>query len=349
MIGRRQIKMASYRSSRRAFLGGLCAASTVSSFAIGQSRETVTFATSWLAQAEQGGYYQAVVDGTYLRHGLDVSILPGGPQSNNRMMFTVGRIDFYMGTNLLEAFSAVEQNIPTVVLASIFQKDPQVLIAHPGQGVEKFLDLIKLPTIFVSSEGAVSYYRWLKASFGFRDEQVKRYTFNPQPFIADKLSAMQGYVTSEPFSIERVAGFKPKVFLLADQGYDTYANTIEAHRQRLAYRPETCQKFVEASIIGWYNYLYGDNEAANLLIKKHNPEITDAAISYAITQMKEHGIVDSEKSRALGIGSMTETTVESFFEKMVKSGVQNPAVDWRSAFDNRFVNKGLGKELRKAG
>jgi ABC-type nitrate/sulfonate/bicarbonate transport system substrate-binding protein len=133
----RQIKMASYRSSRRAFLGGRCAASTFNNFAIGQSREKVTFATSLLAQAEQGGYYQAVVDGTYLRHGLDVSILPGGPQSNNRMMFTVGRIDFYMGTNLLEAFSAVEQNIPTVVLAAMFQKDPQVLIAHSGQGVDK--------------------------------------------------------------------------------------------------------------------------------------------------------------------------------------------------------------------
>ena len=341
--------MASFRSSRRAFLSGLGATTAVNTFAIGQSRENVTFGTSWAAQAEQGGYYQAFVDGTYARHDLDVSILPGGPQSNNRMLFTAGRIDFYMGTNLLQAFSAVEQNIPTVIVAAIFQKDPQVLIAHPGQGIETFLDLNKLPTIFVSSEGAVSYYQWLKANYGFRDEQVKRYTFNPQPFLADKRSAMQGYVTSEPFSIEKIAGFRPKVFLLADQGYDSYANTIETHRRLLADRPETCQKFIEASIVGWYNYLYGDNSAANALIKTHNPEISDEAIAYAVARMKEYGIVESEASAALGIGSMTESRVKSFFDKMVKAGVQNPAVDWQQAIDARFVNKGLGKELRKAG
>lgn len=341
--------MASIRSSRRAFLSGICAASATGTFAIGQGREKVTFGTSWAAQAEQGGYYQAFVDGTYARHGLDVSILPGGPQSNNRMLFTAGRIDFYMGTNLLQAFSAVERKIPTVVVAAIFQKDPQVLIAHPGQGIETFLDLNRLPTIFVSSEGAVSYYQWLKANYGFRDEQLKRYTFNPQPFLADKRSAMQGYVTSEPFSIEKIAGFMPKVFLLADQGYDTYANTIETHRDLLADRAETCQKFVEASILGWYNYLYGESSAANALIKMHNPEISDAAIAYAVARIKEYGIVVSEASAALGIGSMTETRVESFFDKMVRAGVQNPAVEWRQSIDARFVNKGLGRELRQPG
>lgn len=341
--------MASFRTSRRAFLCGIGATSAVSTVAIGKSREKVTFGTSWVAQAEQGGYYQASVDGTYSRHGLDVSILPGGSQSNNRMLFTVGRIDFYMGTNLLQAFSAVEHNIPTIVVAAMFQKDPQVLLAHPMQGIDNFIDLNKLPTIFVSSEGLISYYQWLKANYGFRDEQVKRYTFNPQPFIADKRSAMQGYITSEPFSIEKITGFRPKCFLLADQGYDTYANTIETHKQFLIDRPETCQRFIEASIVGWYNYLYGDNGAANALIKKHNPEINDEAIVYAVARMKEYGIVESAASAALGIGTIAESTVKSFFDKMVKAGVQNPAVDWKQAFDTRFVNKGYGKELRKGG
>lgn len=341
--------MSQLRTSRRAFLAGLALTSTAGTFAIARGREKITFGTSWIAQAEQGGYYQAIADGTYADHGLDVSIIPGGPQSNNHMMFTAGHIDFYMGTNLLQAFAAVEQNIPTVVLAAMFQKDPQVLIAHPEPDIRTFLDLAKLPTIFVSSEGQASYYRWLKMDFGFQDAQVRRYTFNPQPFIADKRSAMQGYVTSEPYSIEKAANFIPKVFLLADQGYDTYANTIQAHRKSLANRPETCRRFVEASIIGWYNYLYGDNAAANKLIKKSNPEITDAAIFYAVARMKEYGIVESETSAALGIGSLTEATVRSFFDKMVRAGVQNPNIDWRRSFDARFVNKGFGKELRKAG
>ena len=338
-------------TSRRTFLGGLGAAiaGIPSTFAIGQSREKVTFGTSWVAQAEHGGYYQAFADGTYAKHGLDVTIIPGGPQTNNRMLLMVGRIDFHMGTNLNQAFSAVEQNIPTVVIAAIFQKDPQVLIAHPGQGIDTFEDLKKLPTLFISREGVASYFQWLKAEYGFREEQVKLYTFNPQPFLADKRSAMQGYVTSEPYSIEQKAGFKPKVFLLTDQGYDTYASTIETSTQLLVERPQTAQRFVEASIIGWYNYIYGDNAAANALIKRDNPELSNSSITFAIAQMKEYGIVDSGRSLDLGIGAMTEEQVESFFSKMVRAGVQKPSTNWRQAIDTRFVNRGAGRELRKAG
>jgi NitT/TauT family transport system substrate-binding protein len=338
-------------ASRRRFLGGLgaAAAGLTSTFAVGQGRENVTFGTSWTAQAEHGGYYQACADGTYARHGLDVTIVPGGPQSNGRLLVMVGRIDFYMGANLNQAFSAVEQNIPTVIIAAMFQKDPQVLIAHPGQGIEKFEDLKKLPTLFISKEGAASYFQWMKADYGFRDDQLKPYTFNPQPFLADRNSAMQGYVTSEPYSIEQSAGFRPKVFLLTDQGYDTYASTIETRRQFVAERPQTAQRFVEASTIGWYNYLYGDNAAANALIRRDNPELSEAGIAFAIARMKEFGIVDSGRSLDLGIGAITEEKVETFFNKMVKSGVQKRTTDWRQAIDTRFVNKAIGKELRKAG
>lgn len=318
-----------------------------SSFAIAQGREKVTFGTSWLAQAEHGGYYQALADGTYDRFGLDVTILPGGPQNNNRRLLSAGRIDFCMGSNLLQAFSAVEQNIPTVVVAAMFQKDPQVLIAHPGQGIEQFSDLQTLPTLFISKEGAISYFQWLKKDYGFRDEQLKLYTFNPQPFIADKRSAMQGYLTSEPFSIQRMAGFQPKVFLLADYGYDTYASTIETTSRLVKERPATCQKFIEASIAGWYNYLYADNSAANALIKKHNTEISDDAIAYAVGQIKAQGIVDSNQTNISGIGAMDEARVKSFFDRMVRAGVQTPAIDWRHAVDTRFVNKGFGMELRR--
>lgn len=338
-------------TSRRTFLAGLgaAAAGIHSTFAVGHSREKVTFGTSWVAQAEHGGYYQALADGTYAKHGLDVTIVPGGPQANNRMLVMVGQIDFYMGANLNQAFLAVEQNIPTVTIAAVFQKDPQVLIAHPGQGIETFEDLKKLPTLFVSKEGIASYFQWLKADYGFRDEQVKLYTFNPQPFLADTRSAMQGYVTSEPYSIEQMAGFKPKVFLLTDQGYDTYASTIETRRQLIVERPQTAQRFVDASIIGWYNYIYGDNEAGNALMKKDNPELSDSGIAFAIARLKEYGIVDSGRALDFGIGAITAEKVENFFNKMVKAGVQKPTTSWRQAIDTRFVNKGIGKELRRAG
>ena len=197
-----------------------------------------------------------------------------------------------MIANTLQTFDAVAQNIPTVTVAAMFQKDPQVLLAHPDQGIEKFEDLKKL-TLFVSAEGMVELLPWMKADFGFRDAQVKPYTFNPQPFLADKRTAMQGYVTSEPFAIETQAKFKPKIFLLADHGFDTYSTLIETRRELVEKKPDLVQRFVDASIIGWYNYLYGDNTAANALIKRHNPEMTDALLAYSIDKMKEYGIVDS--------------------------------------------------------
>jgi len=310
-----------------------------------QALDKVTYGTNWIAQAEHGGFYQAVADGTYKKYGLDVTIVAGGPQINNRLLLAVGKLDFYMGANLLHAFDAVEKKIPTVVVASMFQKDPQVLLAHPGVGVEKFADLKKL-NILVSSEGVATYYQWLKSEHGFRDEQVRPYTFNPQPFLASKNMAMQGYVTSEPFTVEKVGGFKPKIFLLADQGFDTYSTTIETRTDLVRKNPKLVQRFVDASIIGWYNYIYGDNRAANKLIKEANPEMTDDLIAHSIAKMKEFGIVDSGDALRHGVGIITEARVKSFFDKMVKAGVVKSDVDWRRAFTTHFVGKKVGLELR---
>ncbi len=323
------------------------AAALSSRHALAQTAEKVTFGTNWLAQAEHGGFYQSVADGTYRRMGLDVTILPGGPQANNRMMLPVGRIDFYMGGNLLQAFSAVQENIPTIAVAASFQKDPQVLIAHPGEGFETFVDLKKSNDIFVSREGLASYYQWMKSEYGFDEAQTKPYTFNPAPFLANKKAVMQGYLSSEPVAIEQAAGFKPKVFLLADAGFDTYSTTIETRTELVRTKPEVVQKFVDGSILGWYNYLYGDNAAANALIKKDNPDISDAKITAAIALMKSNGIVDSGDTLATGIGTMTDARMKSFFDKMVKAGLYKADLDYKKSYTLQFVNKGLGKELRK--
>jgi NitT/TauT family transport system substrate-binding protein len=333
-------------SRRHVLIAGL-AVFSVAIFATSlHATDKVTYGTNWVAEAEHGGFYQAVADGTYAKYGLDVTIVPGGPQINNRLLLAVGKIDFYMGANLLQAFDAVERKIPTVVVASMFQKDPQVLLAHPGSGVEKFTDLKSL-NILVSAEGVATYYQWLKSQYGFRDEQVRPYTFNPQPFLADKKLAMQGYVTSEPFVVEKQGGFKPKIFLLADQGFDTYSTTIEVRTELTQKNPGLVQRFVDASTIGWYNYIYGDNRKANELIKKHNPEMTDDLIAFSVAKMREYGIVDSGDSLKLGIGIITEARVKSFFDKMARAGVVKASVDWRQAIDTRFVGKKVGLELRR--
>ncbi len=310
-----------------------------------QVLDKVSFGTNWVAEPEHGGFYQALADGTYRKYGLDVTIVPGGPNVNNRILLSVGKLDFFISANTLQAFDAVAQNVPTVVVAAIFQKDPQVLIAHPNVGVSDFEDLKRL-TLFISKEGMATYFQWLKSEFGFSDAQVKPYTFNPQPFLANKRSAMQGYVTSEPYVIETKGRIRPVVFLLADHGFDSYATLIETRRDLIDRRPDLVQRFVDASIIGWYNYLYGDNTAANALIRKENPEMSDGQIAYSIAQMKKRGIVDSGDALTMGIGAMTDARMANFFDQMVRAGVVKPTLDFRRAYSLRFVNKQVGTELR---
>ena len=309
-----------------------------------QQLDKVRFGTNWIAEGEHGGFYQAVADGTYKKYGLDVEIVPGGPNVNNRILLPVGKIDFFMSANSLQSFDAVENNIPTVAVAASFQKEPQVFIAHPGMA-EKFEDLKKL-TLFVSKEGIVTYFQWLKSEYGFDEAKVKPYTFNPQPFLADKNSAMQGYVTSEPFAIEQQAHFKPKVFLLADYGFNAYSTLIETRRDLVDKRPDLVQRFVDASAVGWYNYIYGDSRPGNDLIKKYNPEMSDALLANSIAKMKEYGIVGSGDTVKLGIGAMTDAHWKSFFDKMVRAGVTKPNLDYKRAYTLQFVNKGVGVDLR---
>jgi NitT/TauT family transport system substrate-binding protein len=327
--------------------GALAACLSAGSALAQQPLTEVTFGTNWIAQGEHGGYYQAVADGTYEKYGLKVSIVPGGPRASNRMLMTVGKLDFYMGGSLIQALSAVEKDIPTVVVAAHFQKEPQVLLSHPGQGLDTYADLKKSNDILLSKDGVATFFQWMKAEYGFKDEQVKPFGFNPAPFIANKASVQQGYVTSDPLTIEKAAGFKPNVFLIADHGFSSYSTTVETRREVVEKNPDLVQRFVDASAIGWYNYLYGENAKAKELIKRDNPEMTDELLAYSHAKMKEYGIVDSGDAAKLGIGAMTDERMKNFFDKMVKAGLFKADLDYRKAYTLRFVNKGVGLNRKK--
>jgi NitT/TauT family transport system substrate-binding protein len=307
--------------------------------------DKVSFGTNWVPEGEHGGFFQALADGTYKNYGLDVTIVPGGPNENNRIRLIAGKIDFFMSANTLQSFDAAANNVPVVAVAAMFQKDPQVFVTHPESKVTKLEDL-KLLTLFVSKEGIPTYFQWLKSEYGFSEEKVKPYTFNPQPFLADRHSAMQGYVTSEPFAIEKSAKFKPGVILLADYGFNSYSTLIETRRDVVDKKPDLVQRFVDASIVGWYHYLYGDNAPGNAMIKKLNPEMTDELLAYSVAKMKEYGIVDSGDTLRDGIGAMTDARVTSFFDKMVRAGVVRGDIDYRKTYTLRFINKGVGLDLR---
>lgn len=312
------------------------------------AQEKVVFATNWKAQAAHGGFYQALADGTYARAGLQVEILQGGPQVNNRPLLPAGKIDFLMTGNLLHTFDNVKNGVPTIVVASMFQKDPQAMFAHPGQGYDRFADLARAPTVFVAKDGQFSFWQWMKAEHGFRDAQLKPYNYNLGPFLADKKSVQQGYSIAEPLAIQAQAGFDPVVHLLADHGYSTYSTTLETRADMVRNKPETVRKFVEASILGWVNYLYGDNRAANALIRKANPEVTEAELAGSIALMKKLGIVDSGEALTRGIGALNEARIRDFHDKMVKAGLYKPGeVDLAKVATTQFVNRGVGLDVKK--
>ncbi|MEY3739389.1 MAG: hypothetical protein RLZZ192_64 [Pseudomonadota bacterium] len=314
-----------------------------------QAQQAITFATNWKAQAAHGGFYQAVADGTYKKFGLDVTIRQGGPQVNNRPLLPAKRIDFLMTGNLLHSFDNVKNNVPVVVVAAIFQKDPQALMAHPGQGYENFASLKEAPTALIAKDGQFTWWQWLKVVHGFKDEALKPYNYNLGPFLAQPKAIQQGYSVAEPIYIEEQGKFKPVVHLLADHGFSTYSTLIETRLDTVKNNPDLVQRFVDASIIGWVNFMYGDRSAANALMIKDNPEISLVEIEASVALMKQQGIVDSGEAVSLGIGAMNTARIQDFYEQMVKAGLYKAKdVDLSKVATTQFVNKQIGVPLKQS-
>jgi NitT/TauT family transport system substrate-binding protein len=308
--------------------------------------DKVKFGTNWLADPAAGGFYQAVADGTYEKYGLDVTIVPGGPQSNGGLLLLFRKLDFFMGGDMIGNLLSAEAKLPLVAVAADSQKSPQILMSHPGVGLDKWEDLPNAKPVYVGAGAINTFYAWLRIVYGFKDENIRPYNFNSAPFIHNKQSIQQGYVTAEPYEIKRQGGFKPNVFLLSDYGYDTYSTLIVTRNEIVDKTPDLVQRFVDASAIGWYHYLYGDNSKANDMIKAENPDITDGQIAFSIAEMKEYGIVDSGDALTLGIGAMTDARWKSFFDQMVKTGFIDATADYKKAYTLQFVNKGVGLDLR---
>jgi len=306
---------------------------------------SVSFATDWKAQAEHGGFYQAQALGLYEKRGLKVTIRQGGPGVNVAQLLAAGAIDYGMGSNNVYPLNMVKVGAPAKAVMASFQKDPQVLITHPRDDIKTLADMKGHP-IMLSDISGSGFWTWLRATYGFMDTQVRKYTFNLAPFLVNKNAIQQGYVTSEPHSIRTKSDIEPQVFLLSDYGYPGYAAFVLARNDRIAGDPEQVQAFVEASIEGWYSYLYDDPGPGNDLIKKDNPEMTDTVLIQAIDKMKSYGIVDSGDSLELGIGAMTDKRWKVFFELMSTNGTFEPDLDFGKAYTLDFINKGYGIDLK---
>ncbi len=297
---------------------------------------TVTFVTDWKAQAEHGGFYEALAEGLYAKRGLDVRIVQGGPSVNVPQLLAGGAADFGIGSNDFIALNIVSAKAPIKAVAAIFQKDPQVLITHPRADVKSLKDMKGKP-IMISDASRAAFWPWLKAKYGYDDGQIRKYTFNLAPFLVDKSAIQEGYLTSEPYTIEHQAHFRPQVFLLADNGYPGTANLIFATNKIIAGKPQAVQDFVDASILGWTHYLYGNPKPANALISRDNPEMTGDVIAQAIAKMKSYAILEQPGLKLHTIGDMSDARWKSFFDTMASEGLYPKTLAWKNAYTLDFL------------
>ncbi|MBS0335054.1 MAG: ABC transporter substrate-binding protein [Proteobacteria bacterium] len=326
-----------------ALLALLCACSPPKQDDAARSGRTVIrFATDWKAEAEQGGFYEALAEGEYAKRGLDVKIVQGGPAVNVPQLLAAGAVDMGVGSNPFIVLNMVQQGVPVKAVMAAFQKDPAVLMAHPGTGVNTLADLKGHP-ILLGDASVTGFWVWLKAKYGFTDDQVRKYTFNNGPFLADRRAAQQGYVTSEPYTIEKQAHEKPVVFLLADNGYPGYANMVLAPDSLIAKNPATVKAFVEATAKGWSDYLNGDPRPADALILKDNPEMTQDVLDQARAKLKSYGIVEGGDAKAGGVGAMTDAGWKAFFDMASQAGVFPKTLDYKKGYTLRFVGAAPAK------
>ena len=301
-------------------------------------RTFLRFATDWRAEAEQGGFYEALAEGEYRKRGLDVELIQGGPGVNVPQLLASGAVQLGIGSNSFIVMNLAQQQVPVKAVAAFMQKDPQVLIAHPDPAINSIADMKGHP-ILLSDASVSAFWVWLKAKYGFTDAQVRKYTFNSAPFLADPRAIQQGYLTSEPYTIEKKTGVKPKVFLLADEGYPGYAAMVLAPDSLIAKDPAAVRAFVEASAKGWHDYLEGDPRPADSLIMKDNPEMTQDVLDQARAKMKANGIVEGGDAPALGLGAMTAARWKTFFEVAAAQGVYPRSMDPQSAYTLQFVGR----------
>jgi len=312
--------------------------------AAARAEDRVAFGLDWKAEAEYGGYYQALATGLYAKRGLDVTIEEGGPQVNHMQLLAAGRLDFNLEGGRTIEFA--QEKLPFVAVAAIFQKDLAVLIAHPGEGNDSFAALKGKP-IMISADARLGWWRFLAAKYGYDESQIRPYTFNLAPFITNKKAIQEGYASSEPFLIREKTGIEPVVLSLSEAGYLGYANIIATSAKLIQERPDLVERFVDASIEGWYSYVYGDPAPANRLIMQANPEMPADLIDFGRKTMIAQGIVDSGDAETLGIGAMTDARWQAFYRAMTAVGVYKPGIDIEKAYTTRFVDKRVGMALKR--
>ena len=335
-----------FLTRRRALIAGAAAvgASAVGLRACGRSevpvdeqgRVRLRFALDWRAQADHGGFYQALASGAYEKRGLNVQIVQGGPAVNVPQLLASGAVELGMASNSFTPMNLVASGAPVRAVAAFFQKDPQILMAHPDDALRTIADLAERPFL-IAQAGIETFWVWLKATYGFTDAQLRPYAYDPAAFIANARAVQQGFLTSDPYTIEQAADFEPKVFLLADEGYPSYGAIVLAPNAFARDNAAALRSFIAGSAEGWRDYIRGDASAGDALIRRDNPDMSQDQLDQARERLRDRAVVDGGDAALYGLGALTAERWQAFFEVTSKAGVYEPGLNWRDAFTDNYL------------
>ena len=306
----------------------------------GTAQEKLRLLLDWKAQAEDGGYYQALATGIYRKHGLDVTILEGGPGVNSPQLIASGAVELAQASGSMTALNLLRVGAPVRAIMAPFQTDLEILMTHQRDDVKTLADMKGKP-VMISDAAVNTYWAWLKSVYGFSDSQIRKFNNNYAPFLVSPSAIVQGFITNSPLVVEQ-KGVKPKIFLLSDYGYSSYGDITLAQQKLIDEKPQIVQAFVDATIEGWDSFIHGDPSPAMALIKAKNPDMPDDINAYIVTQLKARNIADGGDAKTLGIGAMTNERWRATFQEMVRAGIYSANMKFTDAYTLQFVDKRHG-------
>lgn len=302
--------------------------------AAAQNLVPLTFQLNWLPEGEHCGFFEAQAAGVYSAAGLDVTLLPGGPEVNASLLVAGGRADLGMGSSFAQ-MNLMTGGVDAVTVAAFFQKSPQTLVAHPGQGIDSLDDLLGRK-IMVANFSRQEFWQFLKAEYGFSDDQLEPYAYSAAPFLADTTAVQQGYVTEDAFLLGSEMPAPPVSILLADYGWTDYATTVFGMRDWIAANRETVAAFLEATATGYARCLDGRATAGKAAILAANPDQGPDLLEFKLQQMRDLALVTGDGT--LPIGAMTADRWTAFADSMIAAGLVPAGFDITPGYDLTFFS-----------
>ena len=253
----------------------LITAAFLASMATGASAEDVKLQLKWVTQAQFAGYYVAQAKGFYEEEGLNVTILPGGPDIAPVTLLQNGEVDVMVDW-MPSALAAREKGVPVVNIAQPFASSGMMLTCLAETGIKEPKDFADktLGVWFFGNE--YPFLSWM-SQLGLATDgsaggvTVLKQGFNVDPLLQKQAACISTMTYNEYWQVID-AGIKPEelvTFKYQDMGVATLEDGLYVLEDRLADPAfqETMVKFVRASMKGWKYAEENSDEAAMIVLE----------------------------------------------------------------------------------